>query len=519
MVRAVSVNHPWPALEQAARAWPGAEALVFPHQTARRSFAQYHAEALALAGALHARGVGAGAHVALLAENRVEWPIVQMACAALSAVFVPLNTHYRKDDLAYALKQSDSQVLVCSTQYRSNPYLENVTALRPSLPLLRHVFTLEEDYPRLVAETHGFTPAVPDPDAVAALLYTSGTTGFPKGALLSHRAMMMVGRNSAARLGLHAGDRWTSIIPLFHCAGCILNLLGCLSHGAAYVGVPSFDAENMFRVIAGERCTHLSGVPTSYLAMLDHPARGNYDLSSLRAGSCGGADCNPDVLRRCAEAFPMPGLSQVYGQTEGGTLFACPEHGDPLRWETAGLPLPHYEIRIVHPETLAALAPGEIGEIQAKGPMVMEGYYNKPAETAETIIEGGWLRTGDLGYLRADGRLVIAGGRLRDMIIRGGENIYPAEIENVLQQHEGVAEAAVFGVPDDYYGEIVAAAVKLARPVAAAELQSLCASRIARFKVPAVIYAVDRFPLTPSGKIRKVELRALARDNRMERLA
>jgi fatty-acyl-CoA synthase len=511
--------HPWPALEHAAKTWPDADALVFPHQNARRSFAAYRVEALALAGALSARGIGAGDHVALLAENRVEWAVVQMACAALGAVFVPLNTHYRKDDLAYALKQSDSKALICSTQYRSNPYLENVMALRPTLPLLAHVFTLEEDYPHLVAECHAFTPATPDPIAVAALLYTSGTTGFPKGALLSHRAMMMVGTNSATRLGLEAGGRWTSIIPLFHCAGCILNLLGCLSHGAAYVGVPSFDPENMFRIIEAEHCTHLSGVPTSYLAMLDHPARGDYDLSSLKAGSCGGADCNPDVLKRCAEEFPMPGLSQVYGQTEGGTLFVCPEHEDPLRWETAGRALPEYELRIVHPETMDQLAPGEIGEIQARGPMVMEGYYDKPEATAETIIDGSWLRTGDLGYLREDGRLVIAGGRLRDMIIRGGENIYPAEIENVLQQHDAVAEVAVFGVPDDYYGEIVGAAVKLARPVAAAELQELCATRIAKFKVPAVVFTVERFPLTPSGKIRKVELRDWVRDNRMERLS
>ncbi len=515
----MSFDHPWPALGHAAKAWPEAQALVFPHQNARRSFAEYRAEALALAGALSARGLGAGDHIALLAENRIEWPIVQMACAALGAVFVPLNTHYRKDDLAYALKQSDSKALICSTQYRSNPYLENVTALRPGLPLLEHVFTLEADYPRLIAESHAFTPSPADPSAVAALLYTSGTTGFPKGALLSHRAMMMVGRNSAARLGLEAGGRWTSIIPLFHCAGCILNLLGCLSQGAAYVGVPSFDPENMFRIIEAERCTHLSGVPTSYLAMLDHPARTTYDLSSLKAGSCGGADCNPQVLKRCAEEFPMPGLSQVYGQTEGGTLFVCPEHDDPLRWDTAGRALPGYELRVVDPETLEPVAPGEIGEIQARGPMVMEGYYNKPEATAETIVDGGWLRTGDLGFLRDDGRLVIAGGRLRDMIIRGGENIYPAEIENVLQGHEAVAEAAVFGVPDPYYGEIVAAAVKLSAPIAAPQLQALCAARIARFKVPAVIFTVDRFPLTPSGKIRKVELRQWAQENRMERLA
>ena len=278
-------DHPWLALEAAARRWPDAEALVFPHQTARLRFRQYRDTALALAGALAAQGLSRGDHIALLAENRVEWAIVQMSCAALGAVFVPLNTHCRKDDLAYALQQSDARALICSTAYRSNPYLDNVTALRPQLPLLRHVFTFEDDYPGLIAQRHGFTPQPSTPEDTAALLYTSGTTGFPKGALLSHRAMMMDARGAAARLGLHAGDRWTSIIPLFHCAGCILNLLGALQTGAAYVGVPGFDPEIMFRVIEAERCTHLSGVPTSYLAMLDHPARPAYDLSSLRGGT------------------------------------------------------------------------------------------------------------------------------------------------------------------------------------------------------------------------------------------
>ncbi len=517
-MRALTVDHPWVALEQAARTWPDAEALVFPHQQARLSFKSYHDDSLALAGALAVRGLKAGDHIALLAENRAEWAVVQMACAVMAAVFVPLNTHYRKDDLAYALKQSDARVLICSTSYRSNPYLETITVLRSELPLLDHVFTLEGDYLALIGEGRVFTPVECDPDAIAALLYTSGTTGFPKGALLSHRAMMMVARGSAERLGLQADDRWTSIIPLFHCAGCILNLLGAVQKGAAYVGVPSFDAEGMFRIIEDEACTFLSGVPTSYLAMLDHPARPNYDLTSLRAGTCGGADCNPDVLRRCAEEFPMPGLSQVYGQTEGATLFVCPYADDPLRWETAGTALPGYELRIAEPETPDLCTPGTIGEIQARGAMVMAGYYKRPEDTAETIIEGGWLRTGDLGFLTADGHLVIAGGRLRDMIIRGGENIYPAEIENVLQTHEAVAAVAVFGVPDTYYGEIVVAAVRLKAAVSAAVLQQHCANSIAKFKMPAVIFRVEGFPLTPSGKIRKVELRQWAAENLLETL-
>jgi fatty-acyl-CoA synthase len=517
-VRAVSFDHPWPALERASATWPDAEALVFPHQEARRTFAEVRSEALAIAGGLAALGVVRAHHVALLAENRVEWPIIQLACAALGAVLVPLNTHYRRDDLAYALGQSDAEVLICATSYRGNPYFATVAALRPDLPRLRHVLTLEDDYPRLAAAAPA-TPSLPcEPTAPAALLYTSGTTGFPKGALLSHRAMMGVAEGATARLGLVAGDRWTSIIPLFHCAGCILNLLGALVRGACYVGVPSFDAENMFRVIEGERCTFLSGVPTSYLAMLDHPARRRYDLSSLRAGTCGGADCNPDVLRRCAAAFPMPGLAQVYGQTEGATLFSCPGADDPQRFDTAGEVLPGYEVRIADPHSLAPLDRGHIGEIQARGSMVMEGYYRKPAETAETLLADGWLRTGDLGYLTPDGRLVVAGGRLRDMIIRGGENIYPAEIENVLAGHPAVAEIAVFGRADSYYGETVAAALRTRSGISADELRAYCADRIARFKVPQVFYRVERFPLTPSGKIRKIELRQWAEENRMEQL-
>ena len=242
----------------------------------------------------------------------VEWAIVQMACAALGAVFVPLNTHYRKDDLAYALQQSDARALICSTAYRSNPYLDNVTALRPQLPLLRHVFTFEDDYPGLIAQRHGFTPQPSAPEDTAALLYTSGTTGFPKGALLSHRAMMMDARGAAARLGLRAGDRWTSIIPLFHCAGCILNLLGALQTGAAYVGVPSFDPEVMFRVIAGRAL---------------HPSVGRAHLLSCHARSSGAAQLRSVVAarrhlrrrglqsgraaalrRRFSDAGPLPGL-------------------------------------------------------------------------------------------------------------------------------------------------------------------------------------------------------------------
>jgi fatty-acyl-CoA synthase len=329
---------------------------------------------------------------------------------------------------------------------------------------------------------------------------------------------MMNARTTAARLGIVAGDRWTSIIPLFHCAGCVMSALGCLQTGATYVGVPSFDPVTMFETIEAERCTVLSGVPTSYLAMLEHPRRRDFDLSSLRTGTCGGADCNPDILQACAREFPIPGLVQVYGQTETATLVACPAHDDPQRFATAGPPLPGHETRIVDAKSGAVLPAGEVGEIQARGPMVMQGYFEMRRETAETLDAEGWLHTGDLGYLTQGGHLVIAGGRLRDMIIRGGENIYPVEIENLLQQHPCVERIAVFGMADTYYGERVAAAVVLGAPATAADLQGFCAGRIARFKVPVEIYVTDAFPLTPSGKVRKVALREQAAAGALRRL-
>lgn len=513
------------ALAAQAAGRGGEDGLVFPLSGGTLSFAAWDAAATALARALLDHGLAPGDHLALLAENRVEWPVVQLAASRAGLVLVPLNTHYRQDDLAFTLEQSHSRAIVLSPRFRSNDYLAMVAALRPRLSRLETVILLDGEadgclgYRALVEAGARSARPLPDTDAetLAALLYTSGTTGFPKGALLSHRAMLGNAFGSAGRLGIGPGDRWTSIIPLFHCAGCIMNLLGCLQAGAAYVGVPAFDAVDMFGIVERERCTALSGVPTSYVAMLDHPRRGEFNLSSLRTGTCGGADADPALLRRCAEVFPQPGLCQVYGQTESGTLVACPEASDPERFGTVGFPLPGFEVRITD-SAGAVLGAGQVGEVEARGPMVMRGYHLDPAATAETITPEGWLKTGDLGSLRADGRLVMAGGRLRDMIIRGGENIYPVEIETILATHPAIAESAVFGVPDAYYGEIVAAAVRLKAPLTAGAMTSFLGERIARFKVPAVVFAVERFPLTASGKIRKTELRALGAAGELARL-
>ena len=463
-------------------------------------------------------GVAPGDHVGLLAEARIEWPVAQLAIAMAGAVMVPLNTHYRRDDLAYALQNAEVVCLILSKGFRNSPYLDMVRDVRETAPRLETLISLDgpeadcHDYATLIEEGMAIEAPLPETpsDSIASLQFTSGTTGFPKGALLTHAGMMANAWGISGRLRMTEDDRWTSIIPLFHCAGCIMCLLGTLQRGSCYVGVPAFDPVTMFEVMEGERCTMLSGVPTSHVAMLNHPDRGKYDLSRLRAGTCGGADTDPALLRDCAQAFPLPGVVQVYGQTEASTLISLADCEADQRFDTCGPPLPGVEVRITHPETGGETPPGEIGQIETRGPMVMRGYFNNDTATADTISADGWMKTGDLGYLTPEGDVVVAGGRLRDMIIRGGENIYPVEIENHLRAHPAVTEIAVFGMPDDYYGEIVAAAVDTNTPVTAADLGAFCDGRIARFKIPARFFRVDSFPLTASGKVRKTELQEMA---------
>ena len=509
---------PGDALTTQAESRPSAEAMVFPQSGERMTFAEWHARSTALARALLDLGFVPGDHIGILAESRVEWPVAQLAIGMMGGVTVPLNTYYQRDDLSYALSQSNAKGLFLSSAFRNNRYLETVQALQSKVPGLKTFIVFDgyhhgtESYGNLIADGSASKTELPvvSPDAVASLQYTSGTTGFPKGALLTHAGMLANAWGISGRLNVTENDRWTSIIPLFHCAGCIMCILGTVQRGSCYVGVPSFAPAEMFEIMQAEKCTMLSGVPTSHIAMLEHPDRAQYDLSHLRAGTCGGADTDPELLRRCAAEFPLPGVVQVYGQTEASTLISLADCAAPERFDTCGPPLPGAEVQITDPKTGGLLPAGEIGQIETRGPMVMRGYYGNSEATAETIGNDGWMRTGDLGYLTPEGNIVVAGGRLRDMIIRGGENIYPVEIENMLRDHPAVSDIAVFAVPDHYYGEIVGAALSMGTAATAEELRGYCDGRIARFKVPARFYRVDEFPLTASGKIRKTELRDMA---------
>ena len=508
---------PGEALAAHAARRPDAEAMVFPKSDARMTYRQWHERANGLARALLDLGLTPGDHIGILAESRIEWPVAQMAIALMGGVMVPLNTHYRRDDLEYALTHSGTKCLFLSAQFRNNQYLDMASSLMPELEHLDTLITFEDGQPDatsyidLLEAGNASTAALPDvsPDAIASLQYTSGTTGFPKGALLTHGGMLANAWGISGRLRVTEQDRWTSIIPLFHCAGCIMCVLGTVQRGSCYVGVPAFAPTEMFEIVQSEKCTMLSGVPTSHIAMLDHPDRPNYDLSTLRAGTCGGADTDPSLLRDCAEAFPLPGVVQVYGQTEASTLISLADCEAPERFETCGPPLPGVDVRITEPETGSDMPTGKIGQIETRGPMVMRGYFGNPDATAETIGSDGWMKTGDLGYLTPEGNIIVAGGRLRDMIIRGGENIYPVEIENILRTHSAIIDIAVIGLPDRYYGEIVAAVVSLNEDVTAADMQSYCNGRIAGFKIPVRFYSVEDFPLTASGKIRKTELQEL----------
>ena len=516
-------------LDEAAARDPTHEAIVFRDE--RVSYGQLKARADAFALGLVALGLRRGDHVVLWMPNRVEWNVAHLAIAKAGCVTVTCNSRYKALEVEYVLRQSDAKALILADRFDAAgvDYLEllrEIDASSPRLSALRHVIVLGSSVPagcrpwaEVEARGRGSDPRVLErigvtPDDPAAMLYTSGTTGEPKGCLLSHGNVYYKCRVYTALHEWTARDRYFVPVPYFHIFGCMGGTAANCLVGSTQVVMDVFDPGEAMRLIEAEGVTVFSGVPTMFITILNHPDFGRYDLRSLRTGSIGAAPVPAEIMRRILDSEGGLGMDAlvVYGLTEatGGTHWTRP--GDPLekRVATVGLPTPEIEDRVVDPITDAPVGPGEEGEVCVKGPTMMMGYYKKPEATAEKLRDG-WLRTGDMGVKDSDGYLRIT-GRLTDMIIVGGFNTYPAEIENFFLRHPKVLDISIVGVPDPIMGEAVMAFVipKAGESLTAEEVAGFARGKIANFKVPKYVEIVDSFPLTGSGKVQKFKQRAYA---------
>jgi fatty-acyl-CoA synthase len=505
-------------LRRVAAEHPDREALVSCAQGVRLTYAELDAAVDRLATGLLERGIGKGDRVGVWAPNRVEWVLVQYATAKVGAILVNVNPAYRTHELTYALRQSGVRLLLAAPDFKTSDYRGMVADVRPDLDGLEAaVFFGDEDWDALAAtpaDAEALDEALAglDPDDPINIQYTSGTTGAPKGATLSHHNILNNGFFVGELCSYTAEDRICVPVPFYHCFGMVMGNLAALTHAACVVvPAPGFEPEATLRAVAQERCTSLYGVPTMFIAMLGDPTFAEHDLASLRTGIMAGSPCPTEVMRRVVDEMHMTEVSICYGMTETSPVSTQTRKDDPLerRVGSIGRVGPHVEVKVVDPATGLTLPRGETGELCTRGYSVMRGYWDEPEKTAEAKDEAGWMHTGDLAVMDAEGYLNIV-GRSKDMVIRGGENVYPREVEEFLHTHPDVADAQVVGVPDERYGEELCAWLQLrpgAAPIDAAALREFCAGRLAHFKVPRYVLVVDEFPLTVTGKVRKNVMR------------
>jgi fatty-acyl-CoA synthase len=474
------------------RAWTYAELLRDAESTARALLTRFEA----------------GEHIAVYAPNLAEWVLLELGAGLAGLVLVTVNPAYRARELEYVLRQSRSAGLFHVDGFRGNPMAEWVAEIRPGLPGLREVVRLE-DWGAFI-DSAGARLDLPEvtPDDAAQIQYTSGTTGSPKGALLHHRGLTNNARFFAQLSGLATGDVYGHSMPFFHTAGCVMATLGSIQAQATHAFLPAFDPGRMLELLERERGTMMLGVPTMLIAMLEHADFGRRDLSSVRVAGSGGASVPPEVVRSIESRLGAK-FCIVYGQTESSPLITQtrPDDTPEDKAFTVGQPFPQTEVKIADPATGEPVPVGQVGEVCTRGYLVMKEYFDKPEATAAAIDAAGWLHTGDLGTMDARGYCRIT-GRLKDMVIRGGENMFPAEIEAVLIEHPAVIEAAVIGVPDHRMGEELAAFVRVAaEPPGVEQLRAHVRSRLAAPKAPRYWVFLTEFPLTGSGKIQKFVLR------------
>ncbi|MFD8706620.1 AMP-binding protein [Kitasatospora sp. NPDC059648] len=513
-------------LDRAVRVFPDRDALV-DRATARRwTYGQLAADVDALALGLLELGIAKGDRVGIWAPNCAEWTLTQYATAKLGAILVTVNPAYRAHELEYVLNQAGIRLLVAAESFKTSDYAGMIEEVRPRCAGLERVVLLggpawdalltagRRADPTLLAH-YAQRQGELAPDDPINIQYTSGTTGFPKGATLSHHNILNNGYFVGELLNYSEEDRICIPVPFYHCFGMVMGNLAATSHGACMViPAPSFEPGATLAAVAAERCTSLYGVPTMFIAELADPDFARHDLGSLRTGIMAGSPCPTEVMKEVIERMGMAEVSICYGMTETSPVSTQTRTDDPVerRVSTVGRVGPHLEVKVVDPATGRTVPRGEPGELCTRGYSVMLGYWDEPERTAEVVDAARWMHTGDLAVMDGDGYLAIT-GRIKDMVIRGGENLYPREIEEFLYTHPDVLDVQVIGVPDPKYGEELMAWVRMregAEPLTADAVRAYCEGRLARFKVPRYVHVVEEFPMTVTGKIRKVEMRELA---------
>lgn len=524
-------------LESQVEKYADREALVYADRDLRMTYKQFDEHTDQVAKALMAIGLEKEQHFSVWTTNVPEWPGLQFGSGKMGAALVTVNTAYRIAELEYLLKQSDSRAIILIDHYRDHSYIDTLYELCPELktsepgklnssrlPLLKTVIVIsDKKYPGTYSyeEFLALGNSVSDEelvkrekslkyDDVINIQYTSGTTGFPKGVMLTHYNIVNNGRNIAETMSLTHEDRLCIPVPFFHCFGCVIGTLAIVSAGGTMVPVQEFNPEEVLRTVEKEKCTALHGVPTMFISELNLPNFSDFDLSSLRTGVMAGSNCPVELMKGVIDKMGMKDITICYGQTESSPVITQTRPEDTIvqKTETVGRPHPNIELIIAQPGTNKELPRGEQGEILARGYAVMKGYYNNPDATKEAIDEDNWLHTGDLGTMDEDGFVRVT-GRLKDMIIRGGENIYPREIEEFLYQHPKILDVQVTGVPDEKYGEEAAAWIILKEGEIATEeeIREFCQGKISRYKIPRYFFFIESYPMTASGKIQKFKLR------------
>lgn len=527
-------------IREQAKLYPAQEAYVYPEHGIRKTYKEFDKETDELAKAFIGMGIEKGENVAIWSDNKREWLLSQYATGKMGAVLVTVNTNYQAMELEYLMKQSDATTLILDESFKGTSYIDIIRMVCPELatgergsissgklPHFKRIILMTEreeegmyKWSELMAQADKVTNEQLeerfqslDPDDVINIQYTSGTTGFPKGVMLTHNNVVNNGKQIGDYMKLTEQDRVCIPVPFFHCFGCVLGTLAAVTHGSAMILLEQFDPLRVLQAVQDEKCTALHGVPTMFIAELNHPDFKKYDTSTLRTGIMAGSVCPIEVMKRVIEDMGASEITICYGQTEASPVITQTKTDDPIgkRVSTVGKPHPNVEVKIIDPVTGEEIPVGVPGELCTRGYNIMKGYYNNPEATREAIDAQGWLHTGDIAVMDTDGYIDIT-GRIKDMVIRGGENIYPKEVEEFLYTHPEIADVQVVGVPDAKYGEELMAWIIPKKDVHLdrESVREFCKGSISHHKIPKYIEFIEEYPMTASGKIQKFKLREMS---------